>query len=131
MNKKFLILLLIVLGLGIFYFSFKDRPRSTSIGKTSQSQSAALSINCGTNTQGFGITTFIGKTALEASQSVAQVETTGTGANAFVTSINGRTANFKKHEFWELDTNGTETQMGAGSYIIKNGDQIEWKISTF
>ncbi len=74
---------------------------------------------------------FIGKTALEATQSNSKVEISGSGENAFVTSINGRTADSKKHEFWELDANGSQTQVGAGSYIIKNNDKIEWKISTY
>jgi preprotein translocase subunit YajC len=129
--RKQLIFLFILLFLGIAYYSLKNRPQSASTEKTAQELSASLSINDGTGTQGYEVSGYIGKTALEATESVAKVETNGTGINAFVTSINNRKADAKKHEFWELDANGAETQVGAGSYIIQNGDKIEWKVSTY
>jgi hypothetical protein len=133
MNKytKFLILLLILLGLGIGYYSVKNKYHQSSNKKAVQEQSASLTISDGTSTQGYEIPGYIGKTALEATQSVAKVETTGTGVNAFVMAINGRKVDAKKHEFWELDANGSETQVGAGSYTVQNGDKIEWKVSTY
>lgn len=72
-----------------------------------------------------------GKTALDLTREVAKVETSGEGQNAFVTAINGRTADSAKKEFWELLVNGKPAQVGAGSYVVKNGDKIEWRISKF
>ena len=73
----------------------------------------------------------MGKTALEATGSKLKVVTNGTGVNAFVTSIEGRVADTKKREFWEFIVNGSQAQVGAGSYIIQNNDQIQWKITNF
>lgn len=72
-----------------------------------------------------------GKTALDLTEKVADVETSGEGEMAFVTSINDREADASKNEFWELIINGEPAQVGAGSYEIKDGDKIEWRIATF
>ena len=50
---------------------------------------------------------------------------------AFVTSINDRLADDSKHEFWAFYVNGKQAEVGAGSYIVKQGDTIEWKIETY
>jgi hypothetical protein len=56
---------------------------------------------------------------------------TGKGKDAFITSINGRAADTTKREFWELFVNGLSSNVGAGTYIVKEGDQIEWHINKF
>jgi len=72
-----------------------------------------------------------GKTALDLTKQVAKVETKGEGQNAFVISINGKVANSVKKEFWEFLVNGKPAEVGAGSYQLKDGDKIEWRISTY
>ena len=72
-----------------------------------------------------------GKTALDLTKQVAKVETKGEGQNAFVISINGKAANSAKKEFWEFLVNGKSAEVGAGSYQLKDGDKIEWRISTY
>jgi hypothetical protein len=72
-----------------------------------------------------------GKTALDLTKSVAKVKTKGEGQDAFVTSINGKAADSAKKEFWEFLVNGKSAEVGAGSYKLKDGDKIEWRISTF
>jgi hypothetical protein len=73
-----------------------------------------------------------GKTALELLQANAKnVQVKGEGANAFVTGINGYTANDAKKEFWAFYVNGKTSDVGAGSYVTKAGDQIQWKIATY
>ena len=72
-----------------------------------------------------------GENALELTEEVAKVETSGEGEMAFVTSINGRSADSAKNEFWELLINGESSQVGAGSYEVQDGDKIEWRVSTF
>jgi hypothetical protein len=57
--------------------------------------------------------------------------TKGDGANAYVTTINGYTASDTKKEYWALYVNGKMSDVGAGSYVTKDGDQIEWKIATY
>lgn len=45
----------------------------------------------------------------------------------FVTGIDGKTADSK--HFWEFFINGKSSNVGASSYVLKNGDNIEWKLS--
>ena len=72
-----------------------------------------------------------GKTALDLTSQVAKVETKGEGQNAFVTGIGGRAADTAKKEFWEFTINGKPADVGAGSYKVKNGDKVEWRITTY
>ncbi len=55
----------------------------------------------------------------------------GSGASAFVTSINGRAADQAKQEYWALYVNGEFATVGAGALKTHAGDRIEWRISTF
>jgi hypothetical protein len=72
-----------------------------------------------------------GSTALEVTNQVANVKTSGRGEMAFVTSIDGKEADASKNEFWELVINGESSQVGAGSYEVKSDDKIEWRINKF
>lgn len=75
---------------------------------------------------------FVGESALEATKaSVNEIKLEGTGKNAYVTSLNGKVADSKKNEYWELSINNKPSQVGAGSYTIKTGDIITWQIKTF
>lgn len=46
----------------------------------------------------------------------------------FVQSIDGITPDSK--HFWEFFVNGKSSNVGASSYTLKDGDKIEWKVST-
>jgi uncharacterized protein HemX len=70
-----------------------------------------------------------GKTALELLQKNAEVEMTGEGEMAFVTTINGHKA--KDNEFWAFYVNDQQAAVGAGSYMTKANDQIVWKLESF
>ncbi|MDB5179133.1 MAG: hypothetical protein JWN01_1076 [Patescibacteria group bacterium] len=73
-----------------------------------------------------------GKTALELLKTKdPAVVAKGEGANAFVTTINGYKADDAKKEYWSLYVNGKVSEVGAGSYVSKAGDQIEWKIEKY
>lgn len=72
-----------------------------------------------------------GKTALDALKQTNKVEMDGTGANAFITGINGIKPNPDKKEFWAYYVNDKQAEVGAGSYILKEGDKIEWKLETY
>jgi hypothetical protein len=73
-----------------------------------------------------------GKTALELLKAKdPKVVTKGEGANAYVTTVNGYTASDTKKEYWSFLVNGKMSEVGAGSYITKSTDQIEWKIATY
>lgn len=72
-----------------------------------------------------------GTTALDYLKSRAKVETKGEGVNAYIVSISGRKADESKREYWAFYINGKLSEVGAGSYILKNGDKIEWKIANY
>jgi len=134
MKKESKILLFLTV---VFFVSFsfwqiriKDSESKIQGAKTVQKVSAVLKIG-EINLQSFDISDFVGKNALEATESKLKVITSGTGVNAFVTSIDGIEANTNKREFWEFIVNGVQAQVGAGSYIIQNNDQIQWKITNF
>ena len=59
------------------------------------------------------------------------IVTKGQKENAFITAINGRMADPNKREFWAFYVNGVQAQVGAGTYVVKNNDTIEWKIETY
>ncbi len=72
-----------------------------------------------------------GQTALELLVVKAAAQIKGTGANAYVTAINGRIADESKKEYWALYINDKLADVGAGSYVTKSGDQIRWHIETY
>lgn len=136
--KKYLkisLLLATVLALCLGFWSLKNHNQKTSIPneRTVRNFKLTLTINNGVTTKSFDASGYLGKTALETTLSLTngKVVTKGTGVNAFVTSIDGRAADDSKHEFWELFVNGLSSTMGAGTYIVKDGDQIEWHINTY
>lgn len=71
-----------------------------------------------------------GSTALELLEEKAEIKTNGTGKNAFVTTINGVTAD-SASQYWAFDVNNKAATVGAGSYITKDGDTITWTLTTF
>jgi len=122
-------LLLIVFGFTLLKSrSFSYKNQGTGLR---QEAVANLKINIDGDFKSFDISPFVGRTALEATEAKTQLITNGEGVNAFVTSIDGRVSDSQKNEFWEFNVNGSQAQVGAGSYIIQNHDEIEWKISNF
>jgi hypothetical protein len=71
------------------------------------------------------------ETALELLQKTETAKIKGSGANAYVTQIGDRIASDGKKEFWAFYVNGKLADVGAGSYKLKNGDTIMWKIETY
>lgn len=72
-----------------------------------------------------------GSTALQALYSTHSIKSKGVGQNTFITAIEGREADSAKREFWAFYVNGKQATVGAGTYIVKNNDTIEWKIETY
>lgn len=96
-------------------------PTATSSGLTKNADSTEVSYE--------GVA---GKSALDLLlQLDPSAEASGTGANAFVTTIGGRQADDAKKEFWSFYVNGQQAQVGAGSYQMKDGDKITWKLETY
>lgn len=72
-----------------------------------------------------------GKTALDLLQKTEKITMAGEGKNAFVTEIDGVAANISKKTFWAFILNGKEAPVGAGMYILENGDKIEWSLKNY
>lgn len=71
-----------------------------------------------------------GVTALTLLQENAKIEMSGTGEMAYVTDIDGVTAN-PKNQYWQLFLNGKSASVGAGSLVTKSTDTIKWELSSF
>lgn len=71
-----------------------------------------------------------GVTALILLQQAATIKMTGSGEMAYVTSIDGVTAN-PKNQYWQLFLNGKSASVGAGSLVTKSTDTIKWELSSF
>jgi hypothetical protein len=69
-----------------------------------------------------------GKTALEILKSRAQVRTSTSSLGELVEEINGVKGN--DHEHLLFFVNGQMSKVGAGGYVTKAGDRIEWKLVT-
>lgn len=68
-----------------------------------------------------------GRNALDVLKSNYNVQTKSFGdLGEFVQSINGVEPD-NKH-FWAMYVNGEVSQVGAGSYITKSTDTVEWKL---
>ena len=72
-----------------------------------------------------------GKTALDLTKEKTNIKAKGEGVNAYVTEINGQEALNSKKEYWAFFVNGKMAEIGAGSYQLKEGDKIEWKIEKY
>ncbi|MEK7634072.1 MAG: DUF4430 domain-containing protein [Patescibacteria group bacterium] len=73
----------------------------------------------------------VGKTALDFTREKADIVTKGEKENAYIIGINGIAAQNSKKEFWAFYVNGKMAEVGAGSYKLKEGDKIEWKLANY
>jgi hypothetical protein len=65
-----------------------------------------------------------GKTALDLLKTQAHVTIKNTSFGPLVDSINGVQGGGK---YWMFYVNGRQASVGAGAYITKTGERIEWK----
>lgn len=54
---------------------------------------------------------------------------TAEGMGEYVTGINCRDAGAS--EYWEFLVNGKSSDVGAGTYVTKSTDTLEWKLTSF
>ena len=71
------------------------------------------------------------KSALDLLKEKSKAIAKGEGVNAYVVSINGVEAKTEDKEYLAFYVNGKMAEVGAGSYIVKEGDKIEWKIEKY
>lgn len=132
-KKTIPFLILLAIGVGILTFRAQVPSKKVEGQSTIQELKTTLNIDTGSDIRSFDVSGFIGKTVLEATRATAgqDLKISGSGANAFIASIDSRVADSKKREFWELVINGKPAEVGAGSYIIQAGDQLQWHINTY
>jgi hypothetical protein len=131
-KKPFYKIFIFILGIlavitGYFFYQSKLQP----VRKTAVQQNLTVYYKLSSQKDFVKGEVNSGKTALELTKGVARVVTKGDGAAAYVTEINGIVASDAKKEYWAFYINGKMAEVGAGSYILKNGDKIEWKIEKY
>ena len=126
---KFFILVLVILAIFAGYSFYQTKLLSTKKSIAQQTLTVYLKIS--------GQKDFIkqeiisGKTALDLTKEKASVKIKGEGVNAYLTEINSQKALNSKKEYWAFYVNGKMAEVGAGSYKLKEGDKIEWKIEKY
>ncbi|MEP7204607.1 MAG: DUF4430 domain-containing protein [Candidatus Saccharibacteria bacterium] len=130
MKKNLVISLIVVLllavagGTGAAYFvSHQPKAASTINAGNSPAAPKVQSPTKDKVTSYYGVK---GKTALELLQKYTVVEMSGSGATAFVTSIDGVKAD--KTQYWSFNVNGQPASVGAGSYVTEPTDKITWQL---
>lgn len=134
-NLLAVVILLIIVVVGAFSLISNESEKAQKPVSTTEKKEvvATVVIKADSAEKRYELTSGVGKTALEVSNQATgnKVVTKGEGVNAFVTTINGREASDAKHEFWKLIVNGKDSEVGAGSYTVGQGDNITWVIDTY
>mgnify|MGYP000962723660 CR=1 FL=1 len=130
MNKKLIIIIASVIilicgGIGVYAVTNNNKSNDQTQSTVTQKNKATWDNNILT------LKAEESKNALELLQQNATIVTKGTGANAYVTSVNGVTTDATKNEYWEFDVNGAMATLGVGSYVTKPDDILTLKISSF
>lgn len=132
-----IIALLILIFFGVIAFNLNNTSQPKVKGAATQKTIQKITVqekitdNTGTTKTIEKQTIDAGTTALQLLQNTTAVKIEGEGKNAFVVEINGRIADKSKREFWAFYVNSKQAELGAGSYIIKDNDSIEWKIENY
>lgn len=71
------------------------------------------------------------ETALELLKKTSRVVVKGEGKTAYVVGINEVMADNAKKEYWAFYINSRLAPVGAGSYKLVGGEQIEWKLEKY
>lgn len=126
---KICILVLVILAIFAGYFFYQNKLLTTKKSVVQQIFTVYFKTAGQTNFTKQEIIS--GKTALDLTKEKANIKTKGEGVNAYVTEINGIIAQDSKKEYWAFYVNGKMATVGAGSYKLKQGDKIEWKIEKY
>ncbi|HAM88669.1 MAG: hypothetical protein US83_C0003G0091 [Candidatus Falkowbacteria bacterium GW2011_GWC2_38_22] len=51
----------------------------------------------------------------------------GNGMGAFIEGIDGYMNDYNGDKYWQFWVNGEYAKIGAGSYVLKGGEVVEWK----
>jgi ABC-type uncharacterized transport system permease subunit len=112
-----LIVVLLLAG-GIYKLTLRDNKTNTSIAPTAVTSTATTS----TDITFQGVT---GKSALQILEANHKVDVKMFSGSPYVQGIDGLEGD--KAHYWSFYVNGTPASVGAGDYVSKNTDKIEFK----
>jgi len=133
--KKFFLITLFFIGVFVFYRINPFQANKINISNSFNTakkisvQQKILGEKSGNSFKKYEIEE--NKTALDLLRQTSTIVTKGEKENAYVIEINGRRADDSQKEFWSFYLNGKMSVVGAGSYLLKNEDKIEWKIEKY
>ncbi len=127
-----------ILGLGLALFILLGGiyiRQSAAVQSFNQNPSSSVrvlqKIELGQQNKFYEYTVQSRTTALDLLNKTTRPEIQGQGTGAYVVAINNIKASVQKKQYWAFFVNGKLSEVGAGSYFIKPGDKIEWKIQTY
>lgn len=134
-NRASIIALLLLAGtlLGGSYVALRESPAPTLVEETRRIE-ASLAIDSLMPARSF--TLIEGATALDmlrlgaAAIEAPVVEREYAGFGTIVEAI-GAFLNGTDDKYWTYTVNGLFAPVGAGAYVVKDGDFIEWKFSAY
>jgi len=126
----FIAILVLIMGFAFLYYRQSLQPKISATNQQTSLMSVMQTIKLKNpitlNTQVKSETT-----TLDLLKITTKIETKGEGVNAYVVTINGRTASSVDKEYWAFYVNGKPATVGAGSYKLMPNDKILWKIEKF
>lgn len=126
----FIAILVLIMGFAFLYYRQSLQPKISATNQQTSLMSVMQTIELKNpitlNTQVKSETT-----TLDLLKITTKIETKGEGVNAYVVTINGRTASSVDKEYWAFYVNGKPATVGAGSYKLMPNDKILWKIEKF
>jgi len=129
-SKKYILVAIAVILILWAFVAFKRNDSSSTIAPVPVKNDAEKIEGIEAETVAISYVGEEGKTALELLQSKHQVDVTETeGVGEFVSAINGQAAG--ENEYWAFYINGELAPVGAGEYVTKEGDLIEWRLDSF
>lgn len=126
-TKKIVIAIIAVMVMGLIVFGWMSKETNKTVQDiNTQSNQQATESNEPKKTEYLSYQGEEGKTALELLKAQAEVEVKSSSLGDYVTSINGNDGGGSK--FWMFFVDGKESTVGAGTYITKSNENIEWKL---
>ena len=125
-----IVAVVLVIGGGAYYFVSVNNDNTASSAEQAQVEQSAPVSTITFNDNGTIVTYdgVAGETALATLKSLTDVQVEDSAYGEFVISIGVVSADSSKN-FWGFYVNGDMASVGAGDYVAKEGDQIEWQLT--
>ena len=130
-NWLIITIVILLVGMGVFFWASANNDRSAT-NTTEQTQTEQVTpVTTATFNEDGTVVSYDGvegETALATLKSLTAVRVQGSDYGEFVTGIGEVDADSSKN-FWGFYINGEMATVGAGDYLTKQGDQIEWQLT--